>query len=252
MHFKDANTGLITGGGGSVFKTTNGGLNWYQIYLTPNNYGDFRKLSVINNQYCFVVEDAKRVYKSTNYGDSWDSVGYVTGANHTYSCRFSSLQTGWVGGSSSQIFKTTNGGATWLFQNVNTTNLGTVLSFLFYNELTGWAVGGNGNLLYTSSGGSTFINSNCTNMHSDFILNQNYPNPFNNETVISFSLPRKSNVHISIFDIIGREIKTLVNEFKKAGSYLVSFNGSELASGVYFYRIRAGDFVQTKRMILLK
>jgi hypothetical protein len=85
-----------------------------------------------------------------------------------------------------------------------------------------------------------------------FDLKQNYPNPFNPITNIKFDLPKDIFVTIKIYDIIGREIKILVNEFKQAGSYLISFNGSELASGIYFYRIQAGSFVSVKRMVLIK
>lgn len=85
-----------------------------------------------------------------------------------------------------------------------------------------------------------------------FKLLNNYPNPFNPVTNIKFDLPKDVFITIKICDLRGREIKTIVNEFKNAGSYIVSFNGSELASGVYFYRIQAGDFVQTKRMVLIK
>lgn len=85
-----------------------------------------------------------------------------------------------------------------------------------------------------------------------FDLKQNYPNPFNPITNIKFDLPKDIFVTIKIYDILGREVKTLVNEFKNAGSYIVSFNGSEFASGVYFYRIQAGSFVSVKRMVLIK
>jgi hypothetical protein len=83
-------------------------------------------------------------------------------------------------------------------------------------------------------------------------LSQNYPNPFNPMTKINFALPKQGFVTLKIYDITGREIKTLVNEFKQAGYYTVDFNGSSLASGVYFYRIQSGDFVMTKRMVLVK
>jgi hypothetical protein len=86
----------------------------------------------------------------------------------------------------------------------------------------------------------------------EFILNQNYPNPFNPVTNIKYDLPKDVFVSIKVYDLLGREIKTLVNEFKNAGSYLVSFNGSEFASGIYFYRIQAGSFIQVKRMVLIK
>jgi len=85
-----------------------------------------------------------------------------------------------------------------------------------------------------------------------FFLNQNYPNPFNPVTNIKYDLPKDVFVSIKIYDLLGREIKTLVSEFKQAGSYLVSFNGSEFASGIYFYKIQAGSFTQVKRMVLVK
>jgi hypothetical protein len=90
------------------------------------------------------------------------------------------------------------------------------------------------------------------NAPKDFKIFQNYPNPFNPVTNIKYDLPKNEFVAIKIYDLLGREIKTLVNEFKNAGSYLVSFNGGEFASGVYFYRIQAGSFVQVKRMVLIK
>jgi hypothetical protein len=90
------------------------------------------------------------------------------------------------------------------------------------------------------------------NIPSKFNLMQNYPNPFNPVANIKYDLPKDIFVTIKIFDINGREIKTLVNEFKNAGSHLISFNGTEFASGIYFYRIQAGDFIQVKKMLLIK
>jgi photosystem II stability/assembly factor-like uncharacterized protein len=85
-----------------------------------------------------------------------------------------------------------------------------------------------------------------------FTLSQNYPNPFNPTTTIDYSIPKESFVTIKVYDALGREIKTLVNEIKIAGNYNVLFNGSNLASGIYFYKMQAGDFVQTKKLVLLK
>ncbi len=83
-------------------------------------------------------------------------------------------------------------------------------------------------------------------------LYQNYPNPFNPRTTISYSIPRISFITLKIYDVLGREIETIVNEQKPAGNYKVNFNAGGLASGVYFYQLRAGDFVSTKKLILLK
>lgn len=80
-----------------------------------------------------------------------------------------------------------------------------------------------------------------------FELSQNYPNPFNPATVISFSLPQKSNVTVKIYDILGNEVRTLINETKDAGKHSVNFNAASLSSGVYFYSIKAGNFTETKK-----
>jgi hypothetical protein len=86
----------------------------------------------------------------------------------------------------------------------------------------------------------------------EYSLSQNYPNPFNPSTTIKYSLPKDGLVTMKIYDLAGREVAKLVNEVKKAGNYQVQFNASNLASGVYFYRIQSNDFVMTKRMVLIK
>jgi hypothetical protein len=87
---------------------------------------------------------------------------------------------------------------------------------------------------------------------SDFNLGQNYPNPFNNQTIIRFFLPKSQNLNLTIYDLLGRQVHTLINGFRKAGSHTIPFDASDLSSGVYFYRLQAGDVVETKRMVLLK
>ncbi len=81
---------------------------------------------------------------------------------------------------------------------------------------------------------------------------QNYPNPFNPTTTIQYAIPKAEHVTLKVYDEIGREVSTLVNENKEAGQYNVSFNGSNLASGIYYYRISAGSFNQIKKLMLLK
>lgn len=86
----------------------------------------------------------------------------------------------------------------------------------------------------------------------EFNLSQNYPNPFNPYTTIRYSIPKQGLVNIKIYDILGNEVTTLVNEEKVAGNYEVKFDASKLSSGTYFYRTQVGDFVQYKKMLLLK
>ncbi len=87
---------------------------------------------------------------------------------------------------------------------------------------------------------------------NNYHLYQNYPNPFNPSTTINYQIPKISFVTIKIYDVLGNEIATLVNEEKPTGSYEVDFDGSELTSGIYFYQLKAGNFVETKKMILMK
>ena len=85
-----------------------------------------------------------------------------------------------------------------------------------------------------------------------FILAQNYPNPFNPSTIISFSIPSSGFTSLKIYDVLGNEVATLVNEEKPAGNYEVRLNASSLTSGTYFYKLSAGSFTEVKKMILVK
>jgi hypothetical protein len=87
---------------------------------------------------------------------------------------------------------------------------------------------------------------------SEYLLSQNYPNPFNPTTKIKYSIPISTNVELRVFDILGNEIETLVNEEKQSGTYLITWYAKQLPSGIYFYQLIAGNFIQTKKMILIK
>jgi hypothetical protein len=97
----------------------------------------------------------------------------------------------------------------------------------------------------------TTVSPPPTGVPTNFVLFQNFPNPFNPNTTIKYALPRVSQVSLTVYDILGRQVSVLVNERKEAGVYEVKYDGSNLASGVYFYRLQAGDFVATKRLLLL-
>ena len=103
----------------------------------------------------------------------------------------------------------------------------------------------------------TKTESNKIVLIDNYLLSQNYPNPFNPTTNIKYSIPEnvkseKENVKLIVYDVLGKEIKTLVNENKSPGNYDVEFNASYLSSGIYFYKIQAGKFIETKKMILIK
>ena len=103
------------------------------------------------------------------------------------------------------------------------------------------------------------VNNISTEIPDNFSLSQNYPNPFNPVTNIKFKIPlchsgesRNPLVSLKVYDILGKEVKTLVNEILQAGTYSVRFDAGDLPSGVYFYRLKAGDFSETKKMLLIK
>ena len=113
-------------------------------------------------------------------------------------------------------------------------------------------------LMNTGSGGTTDVKNDAPGSLPDrFQLNQNHPNPFNPVTTIDYNLPRRSNVRIDIFNLLGQRIRTVVNREEPAGSYSVTWDGKDsagkaVATGIYFYRLKAEDFVETKKMLLLK
>jgi hypothetical protein len=106
------------------------------------------------------------------------------------------------------------------------------------------------------SGGIDFVTiietENLSDYPEDFNLFQNYPNPFNPATTISYSIKEKGMVTLKVFDILGKEVATLLNEEQTAGSYKIEFNASSIASGIYFYSLKAGNFIATKKMVLLR
>ncbi len=113
-----------------------------------------------------------------------------------------------------------------------------------YGYLYAWGLRINNSITGTDNYYNQFLN--------EFRLIQNYPNPFNPVTTIQYSIPRRNNVTLKVFDILGNEVATLVNEEKERGVFSVMFEASNLASGIYFYRLQAGNFVETKKMILLR
>jgi len=105
---------------------------------------------------------------------------------------------------------------------------------------------------FTINGTTTKVGMDGASLPTVYALMQNYPNPFNPSTKISYQIPTKNLVTLKVYDILGREVATLVNAQQNAGQYVATFDGSRLASGVYFYRIQAGTYINTKKLLLLK
>lgn len=106
----------------------------------------------------------------------------------------------------------------------------------------------------TNGGGAIYtdVNEISGKVPDEFALNQNYPNPFNPVTSIEFSIPKSLQVKLSVFDLSAREVEVLIHQFMQAGTYKVVWDASAFASGAYFYRLVTPNFIQTRKMILMR
>jgi hypothetical protein len=273
----------------SLWKSTNGGVNWDSagLYLqqagTEAGWNNAMWRSGTN---LWFGTNNTRVYKSTNFGSTW-TFGATTGSVNSYSVAFNGNK-GYTG--QSVALTSTDGGSSWATATLLGT--GTIYSFngvidrFWYLRATriywsndngvtfdtqyvgtgtylamnlvqdgqvirGWAVTSAGLITayYETISG---INNNQNEIPNNYLLAQNYPNPFNPSTKISFMLPKAGDVRLTVIDILGREVATLVNGYRNAGTHTVDFDASNFASGVYFYRIDAGTFTDVKKMVLMK
>ncbi len=197
------------------------------------------------------------ISRTTNGGSTWTTVNTGTGLTGYASLKWiSNSNTVYLSGTTGTggaVRRSTNGGLNWTTQ--TTLGLGSITHFDFYRSgstVWGYAVCADGSILKvmeTVTGVSDPVNSSIPSKYS---LEQNYPNPFNPSTTINFALPKASDVTVKVYDALGHEVMTLVNEFKNAGTHQVVMNAANLTSGIYFYKIQAGDFVATKKLTLIK
>jgi hypothetical protein len=167
------------------------------------------------------------------------------------SVSFTDANTGTAVGPPGTILRTTNGGSSWISQSSGTTNALFCVSFTDAN--TGTAVGPWGTIVRTNTGGVSAVKEDFLSISpSRFRLMQNYPNPFNPSTTIQFSVPRSGVVSLTVCDLLGREVAVLVDGERPAGTYTFLWDATAMASGVYFYRLQAGEFMDVKKLLLLR
>jgi len=230
--------------GGGVYKTTNAGAQWNQL---PVGYDFVWSLGITNDQTIIAGTYGNGIYRSTDAGASWSISNNGVTAKFIYTIAVDNANTVYIGAWAAGIYTSSNGGGTWKPIGMN----GIGISSLFVNPA-------NGALLATSENGGVYQFSGALSNEGDrevptqFSLAQNYPNPFNPSTMIEFSLPIAQNVTVSVYDVLGREVATLVDGMMDAGVHNVAFDASELSSGVYIYNIRTQGFSASKKMLLTK
>jgi len=222
---------------------------WFWQNPLPQG-NDLKDVWVFDENNAVAVGDAGTVIKTMDGGTTWNPQSSGT-TWWLSSVHFTDNNTGWVVGWDGTILKTTNGGTNWIPQSSGTEFLD-LHGVSFTDANNGSAVGSEGTILRTTNGGVTFVEEEIDEIPTEFLLSQNWPNPFNSTSVIRYSVPQSSQVQIKVFDILGNEIETLVNEEKQIGTYEITWNAENLTSGIYLYQLRAGSYLHTKKMVLMK
>lgn len=270
---------------GKIYRTSTSTAAWVDITdtLTTTYIYD---IETRNPSEVYIATD-KGVYKSTNNGDTWLNLNNGIPVTYYFSIAFHPNGDVFLGGIS-KIYRSTDGGSNWIASSTNISGLsifahsdgslyaGTFSSVYKSTDLgTTWYLIGDGmeniktnavafgtsNILFagTESFGIYRTSLPVTSIETDhltvigsFQLNQNYPNPFNPSTKISWQSPVSSWHTLKVYDILGNEVATLVDEFKPAGSYAVPFDASNLSSGLFIYKLNAGNFSSSKKMMLIR
>ncbi len=244
--------------------TTNGGLNWQTSDMDPGRRGVAAIAFKDDNQtgilVSYLINQPHKIYRTTNGGQNWNfidtfsfsiitglasafqtSVWYITGKDYRTNKYF--------------IYKSINDGTSWQQMTFDST-VGIIddIDVLTFNgKIYAWATSSYSILKLVDTAVVIGVNNEGSIIPDKYGLEQNFPNPFNPNSIIRYAIPKNSYVTIKVYDLQGREIAVIINnELKSAGKYFVNFDGSNFASGVYFYMLESGDLVSTKKMVLVK
>ncbi|MCF8242481.1 MAG: T9SS type A sorting domain-containing protein [Melioribacteraceae bacterium] len=239
---------------------------FYDVFIVSNDLGESWSIikDDVSAEWILVDhENNDRIYlfpymmRSDDGGDTWHTINegifadsYLTSIIDPYDSTVLYMSTNYG------VYKTTNMGEYWeLMEGSESLEL----NFLSYYHFDNLYIDSLTNKLYIGTKKGVYVYNLLTSIEredetipNEIALKQNYPNPFNPSTKISFTVPSSSNVTIKVFDILGREIQTLINKSLSPGNYEVEFNGVGLPSGLYIYKLIAGNYSSAKKMILLR
>jgi hypothetical protein len=250
---KDSNLFAGTNGGG-VFLSTNNGTSWSAV----NN--GLTNLSIsalaVNGSHLFAGTWDDGVFLSTNNGTNWTNVKigldfiFVT----SFAVHGSNLFAGTVYGG---VFLSTDNGTSWAAVNIGLTQLSVNALIVSGSNLFAGTYWGSGVWRRPLSEMVTGVEYNFSQAPVGFTLEQNYPNPFNPTTIIKYQLPQSAEVLLKIYDILGKSVRTLVDEKQISGNYYIIWdgkgdNGQLVNSGIYMYKIHTQNFVKEKKMVLIR
>jgi photosystem II stability/assembly factor-like uncharacterized protein len=250
VDFIDASTGWAVGTSGRIRKTTDGGSTWTTQRAGTSTF--FSDVEFLNDQKGWIIGEGGTILKTEDGGENWVFVKSpkITGLN---SISFADERHGRIVGDRGVILRTDDGGETWY--EIPSKTQEDLSCIFFVDEQTGWITSYNGSILKTTSGGiddveQQFVDNSL--LPTKLILKQNYPNPFNNATMITYQVSMASQVELSVYNLLGQRVATLVSQWQPAGQYQVQWDAGSFTSGVYLYKLSAGKFQAVKRLVLLK
>lgn len=239
-----------------LFKTSNHGLSFDSVYSGFRTWDMNCPVSALNNGNVFLASRATElngVIRSTDLGNTWEQVLFLDNPKSiVFANNDGIVITGTIIQSyndTNKVYISTNFGNDWSFY-VQPTGFGVDIMDIKQDRSGKYFLGTSGEGLYEVDIVTEIADE--PDYKYNFSLSQNYPNPFNNSTVVQYEISVSGLVTIKIYDVLGGEIKTLVNDIIKTGKYSIKFNADNLPSGVYFYRLKSRSYVQTRKMILLK
>ena len=228
-----------------LFVSHDNGANWTSIY--PQHC---RFVRTNNNGHLFMSVGTK-IYRSIDNGSSWTDISDPSMDDYIMEICFNSSSHIFTAVNSRGVYRSLNDGNSWEKLQYNGQDLYAQYIVMDNDDYAYVGVMGNLKGLYKSNNSTTDIIS-ISSVTSKYDLHQNYPNPFNPETKISYTLPSAGVVKLKVYNNLGQLMQILVNEEKLAGYHEVDFNAKALPSGIYFYQIQVGKFVETKKMVLLR
>jgi photosystem II stability/assembly factor-like uncharacterized protein len=266
IHPKDSNIifaggieHIATGEIGKIYKSTNGGMDWTDVSSTLINKDNIFSLALDPLSTDIVYASGfSGIYKSSNAGANWDFlypgkpwdvIEILIDPNNPLIIYAATKGDG--------VYVSIDNGVTW----------STINSGLLSTEIECMALDSNSGLLYAGTAGRGVFRLEISTLDvkpeiqpelpGEFVLHQNYPNPFNAETTILYELPRDTKVTLSVYNMLGQTVCTLLDEKKSAGSYSLNWNGNDssgnsVVSGVYLYSIQTTNFIEVKKMVLLR
>lgn len=245
----DSSNDLYAGTANSgVFISTDDGTFWSQTGInSPLIFYSVKALQIDGEGRLFAGTDTSGAYYSDDMGVSWNRISSISGNSIT--CFLVNHASDYLAGTSDRgVYLSTDRGLNWQPAGNGITD-SNVTSLVFDQQ--GYLYAATDSGIFKSTGIVSGVHENEGSPVS-FYLFQNYPNPFNPATTISYQLPAVGRVSLKVYDVLGREVRTLVDEVKRPGKYVIEFDGNGLPSGVYFYRLSARNHVETKKMVLIK